>query len=257
VAAIFDTAKQTIMRYSASTIALCIALLWFTSCKKEKDGPQPPSGPPPAAITVTDVDGNIYSTTTIGGQVWMAEDLRTGTYNDGTPIPNLTEGWPWVQATAGAWCYYENDSSHGTIYGKLYNWYAAAHPMICPEGWHVPTDADWQQLEATLGMPTNFLGQIGYRGAAQNVGGKMKATSLWVGPNLGATNESGFSGLPGGSRYDNGEFVGQGEDGRWWSASEEGLDDEAWDRILSSNGASIGRHYISKRNGFCVRCVRD
>lgn len=89
----------------------------------------------------------------------MAEDLRTGTYNDGTSIPNLTEGWPWVQATAGAWCYYENDSSHGTIYGKLYNWYAAAHPMICPKGWHVPTDADWQLMEAALGMPADELDQ--------------------------------------------------------------------------------------------------
>jgi len=244
------------MLHPASAFALSAALFFITACKKDKDDPHPKPTPPSAVITVTDIDGNTYSTVTIGSQVWMAENLRTTKYRDGTTIPHVAEVGAWVQLTTDAWCHYENNGSLDTIYGKLYNWYAAANPMICPLGWHVPTDAEWQQLEAILGMPTGILDQIGYRGALQNVGGKMKATTLWIGPNIGATNESGFSALPGGGRLYNGEFGGQGQDGAWWSGSEEGLD-EAWDRVVNSNGAGIGRHYNSKRDGICVRCVRD
>ena len=187
----------------------------------------------------------------------MAEDLRTGTYNDGTPIPNLTEGWPWIQTTAGAWCYFENDSSHGTIYGKLYNWYAAAHPMICPEGWHVPTDADWQLMEAALGMPADELDQEGPRGHWQNVGGKLKATTLWLTPGAGATNESGFTGLPGGGRYvPNADFNYMSVIGNWWSASERDPE-HAWARYLFDADQSFQRGRERKEAGYCIRCVRD
>jgi hypothetical protein len=123
--------------------------------------------------TVTDIDGNVYRNVQIGGQCWMAANLKTTRYRDGTIIPNVTGNSAWTQLTTGAWAHYENSASYENPYGKLYNWYAAANPNICPQGWHVPTDSEWQQLESALGMPGSELGQIGYRGSSQNVGGKM------------------------------------------------------------------------------------
>jgi uncharacterized protein (TIGR02145 family) len=207
--------------------------------------------------TVTDIDGTTYQTVIIGNQEWMAENLRTATYNDGAPIPHVTGNSAWSQLSTGAWSNYQNNAANDAIYGKLYNWYAAANPNICPQGWHVPTDAEWQQLESALGMPSNVLGNTGSRGAAQNVGGKMKATTLWNSPNNGATNESFFSGLPGRFRDgSNGNFYGLGTNGYWWSASESGAEN-AWYRYLSFNNAGVGRAYGNRRNGFCLRCVRD
>ncbi|MBK8227006.1 MAG: fibrobacter succinogenes major paralogous domain-containing protein [Flavobacteriales bacterium] len=206
--------------------------------------------------TVTDVDGNVYRSVRIGGQCWMAENLKTTRNNDGTDIPNVTDGAAWSQLSSDAWCYY-NNSPASAIYGKLYNWYVATNTNICPQGWHVPTDAEWQQLELTLGMPAGEVSNTSFRGAAQNVGGKMKATTLWVAPNTGATNESGFSGLPGGFRTNaNGAFNYLGNAGFWWSVSESGAED-AWYRTLDGNDAGVYRFNSAKRDGFCLRCIRD
>lgn len=211
----------------------------------------------PESPTVTDIDGNVYRTVQIGGQCWMAEDLKTTRNNDGSDIPNVTDSVAWTQLNSSAWCNYENSSSYDAIYGKLYNWYAAASPNICPQGWHMPTDADWQQLEAALGMPANELGLTGYRGDDQNVGGKMKTTTLWNAPNTGANNQSGFTGRPGGSRqYNNGFFNYLGSFGFWWSASGAGAD-FGWSRGLNTDEARVSRFYNFKRNGFCLRCVMD
>jgi uncharacterized protein (TIGR02145 family) len=211
----------------------------------------------PVFGTMTDIDGNIYQTVIIGNQDWMAENLRTTRNRDGSTIPNVTDDTAWTQQNSGAWCNYQNISSNDATYGKLYNWYAAANTNICPQGWHVPTDAEWRQLEVALGMPTGELGQTGFRGDAQNVGGRMKTTSLWNSPNTGATNESGFSGLPGGYRIsDNGYFDSLGSNGYRWTASESGAEG-AWNRRLGNGNAGISRGYSSKRMGFCLRCVRD
>jgi len=211
----------------------------------------------PFLPSVTDIDGNTYPTVQIGNQCWMAGNLRTSTYNDGSAIPNVTGDTAWTQLNSGAWCSHQNDSSYDATYGKLYNWFAAANPTICPQGWHVPTDAEWQHLEAALGMPAGELAYTEWRGAAQNVGGKMKATILWFAPNTGATNESGFSGLPGPVRSGStGAFAGLTAAIYWWSASER-FAESAWERHLEYNKAGINRSSPGKSNGFCVRCIMD
>jgi uncharacterized protein (TIGR02145 family) len=192
--------------------------------------------------------GYTYASVVLGnGQEWMAENLRTTTYANGDPIPNVTDNGAWTQLTTGAWAYYENNVSYENPYGKLYNWYAAADPRnVCPAGWHVPTDAEWAVL-------TDYLG-------GENVsGGKMKSTGTqyWNAPNSGATNESGFSGLPGGYRLSlNGNFNSLGNLGYWWSASESDAE-LAWYRLLDYTNAVISRVNFYKRLGFSVRCLRD
>lgn len=199
----------------------------------------------PESPTVTDIDGNVYRNVQIGGQCWMSENLKTTRNNDGTDIPNVTDDVVWTQLNSGAWCNYDNSPGNDATYGKLYNWYAAANPNICPQGWHVPTDAEWTVL-------TNYLG------GESVAGGKMKAVSpLWSAPNTGATNESGFSGLPGGGRlYYDGYVYYLGFNGFWWSASESG-GESAWYRALDYYDAGIYRNTNTRRHGFCLRCVRD
>ncbi len=206
--------------------------------------------------TVTDIDGNTYQTVLIGEQVWMAENLRTSNYANGDPILQVTDSIAWIQLDSGAWSNFDNNSDLDTLYGKLYNWYAVADSELCPQGWHVPTDAEWQQLEAALGMPAGELGLLSYRGGAQNVGGKIKVTTLWNTPNAGATNEIGFSGLPGGLRWNSGDFSTLGDNGHWWSISESSAA-SAWSRGLSYVNAGIVRSNPDKKSGVSVRCVRD
>jgi uncharacterized protein (TIGR02145 family) len=208
--------------------------------------------------TVTDIDGNTYQTVLIGAQEWMAENLRTGTYANGDPIPNVTDNTAWSQLGSGAWSNYLNNTANDATYGKLYNWFAATDPRnVCPQGWHLPTDAEWQELELVLGMPPGEVNSTSWRGLAQNVGGKIKATTLWNAPNNGATDESAFSGLPGGYRDgNNGLFTVLGISGYWWSATQSGVE-VAWYRTLIHNGAGARRDDYLERGGFCLRCVRD
>jgi uncharacterized protein (TIGR02145 family) len=186
----------------------------------------------------------------------MAENLRTTKYRNGDPIPNVTDGNQWGGLTTGAWAHYDNKASYENTYGKLYNWYAVADPRnVCPTGWHVPTDGEWNTLVGYLD-PAYDPGAIGSQSAE---GGKMKSTGTqyWQAPNEGATNESGFSGLPGGDRdgyY--GTFGNLGNFGNWWSASESGAED-AWDRSVDDSVADVYRTDDDKRSGFSVRCLRD
>ncbi|MCP4090659.1 MAG: hypothetical protein GY746_12865, partial [Gammaproteobacteria bacterium] len=196
--------------------------------------------------SVTDIDGNTYNTVVIGTQEWMAENLRTTKYQNGDAIPNVTEGNEWVYLTTGAFCWYDNDNQHENIYGKLYNWYAVAdNRNICPTGWHMPIDAEWTVLTDYLG------GDI-------IAGGKMKevGTTHWSSPNEGATNSSGFSGLPGGYRNYNGNFTSLGFSGNWWSATEDDAS-TAWYRYLDYYLANVFRFYNGKEDGLSCRCVRD
>lgn len=200
----------------------------------------------PTFGTVTDIDGNVYQTVIIGTQDWMAENLRTTRYHDGSIIPNVTDSVAWTQLSTGAWCNFDNNPGYDATRGKLYNWWVAANPFICPLGWHVPTDAEWTIL-------TDYLG--GHLVA----GGKVKAVSpLWLQPNNGATNESGFSGIPGGYRYHyQGIFMGLSTSGRWWSATEDWTQERAFYRSLNSGNAVVTRYGEYKRDGNCLRCVRD
>lgn len=199
-----------------------------------------------ATPTVTDVDGNVYHTVQIGTQLWMAENLRTTKYNDGTPIPILVD---YTSTPTPGYCWFLNDSiAYKKTYGALYNWYAVNTGKLAPIGWHVPTNDEWIIL-------SNFLG-----GDAVS-GGKLKSTIGWKSPNTGATNSSGFSGLPGGFRnilsFGIAEYYGY-----WWSATE--CDAKwVWDRHLSYNDSLLVRDYdlshSQSMKNFCssVRCVKD
>jgi uncharacterized protein (TIGR02145 family) len=181
----------------------------------------------------------------------MAENLKTTIYRNGDAIANVTGENQWVNLETGAWCYYDNNSQYNCPYGKMYNWYAVADSRnVCPTGWHVPTDAEWTTLTSFLGGETV-------------AGGKLRSTGLqyWVSPNQDATNESGFSGLPGGYRYIFGTFNYFGYYGSWWSSTE--IDTgTAWYRLLLFNDGSVYSTEASsygnfKHRGFSVRCLRD
>ena len=208
--------------------------------------------PCPGTPTITDIDGNVYNTVQIGNQCWMKENLKTTTYRNGTAIPNVTDDNTWMNLTTGAYAWYDNDISWKDSYGALYNWYAVVDSKgLCPAGWHTPTDSEWIIL-------TDYLG------GESIAGGKMKSTRTesdahpwWILPNTGATNESGFSGLPGGYRGSLGSFSTLGRHGNFWSSSEDSSI-FAWYRYLFYNSSSVYRAPRRlKPDGFSVRCLRD
>jgi uncharacterized protein (TIGR02145 family) len=214
---------------------------------------------------VTDNDGNSYNVIEIGTQVWMKENLKAIHYADGTALVNgMGVGDISGDYTTKYWFIYVDNPSNKDTYGLLYTWAAAmngasssdANPSkvqgVCPTGWHLPSDAEWKQLEMHLGMSQAEADRKGWRGTDE--GGKLKetGTTLWVSPNTGATNESGFSGLPGGYRYSAGPFFNIGYFGYWWSSLE-----DAFYRDLNYNLTSIYRYDTSKDWGFSVRCLRD
>ena len=206
---------------------------------------------------LTDIDGNTYLTIKIGEQWWMAENLKVTRYRNGDPIPNVTDESAWSDLTTGAYCSYENDPANAETYGYLYNWYAVNDPRgLAPEGWHVPTDAEWKQLEMSLGMSQSQADDVGWRGTDE--GGKLKETGTahWKSSNEGATNESGFSALPGGGRYGNGRFLNAGDGAFFWSSTEINRN-YVWLRGLGYGDSHFNRSYNDLQNGFSVRCVRD
>lgn len=192
---------------------------------------------------LTDIDGNIYKTVQIGNQIWMAENLRVSRYRNGDLIPNVTDNEKWGEFETGAWCNYDNNPNLNSEYGKLYNWYAVDDVRgLAPEGWHTPSDDEWQQL-------------IEYLGGVDGAGGKLKeaGTNHWKEPNEGGTNENSFSALPGGIRYREGAFVDHGYYGHWWSAS---ANDTSY-CYMTFVKTTVGSGNGDKYSGFSVRCLRD
>ena len=182
----------------------------------------------------------------IGNQIWMKKNLDVTIYRNGDPIPQVKDPKKWDELKTGAWCYYDNDSLNGKVYGKLYNWYAVNDPRgLAPAGWHIPGDKDWDELDIELG---------GYKIA----GSKMKESGAthWLAPNTGATNSSGFTGLPGGYRYLNGKFYDLGVSASWWNTAEANAT-SAWAHGLSYDSEMAGGDGGYKLNGFSVRCVKD
>ncbi|MFC2131722.1 FISUMP domain-containing protein, partial [Bacteroidota bacterium] len=196
----------------------------------------------------------------IGDQKWTVCNLNVSRYSNGEIIPQVTDSAEWANLTTGAWCYYNNDTSNGECYGKLYNWYAVNDPRgLAPHGWHIPTDDEWKELEIFLGMSISEANREGEnRGTVE--GGKLKEAGIihWGDPNTGATNSSGFSALPGGWRYVTSEFDWINNYAYFWSASaKETSNDRAWTRFIDKDHSTIHRYGNLKRHGFSVRCIKN
>ena len=212
-----------------------ILILSF-SCSKKND----------LVTSVTDQDGNVYNTVTIGTQVWMTENLRVTRYNDGTDIPLVSESGNWVNLITPGYCWYNDSITYKNRYGAMYNWYAVNSGKLCPNGWHIPTLEEWTTLTA-------------YLGGLPIAGGKLKESGNlhWNLPNTDATNVSKFTGLPGGYRnYNGGAFLSLNIGGTWWSSTSD-TSSASWSIavVYDSSHALL----ISNNNnyGISVRCVKD
>jgi uncharacterized protein (TIGR02145 family) len=219
---------------------------------------------------VTDIDGNVYPTVVVGDQTWMARNLAVSRFPDGTPVQFLPEDmwWDSLRVDEKGFCYYNNSTSNRNTYGALYSWSAAVNGLdsvnpelvpiqgVCPDGWHLPSDGDWKELEIFLGMTTLAADSTGWRG---DMGGKLKSTGrdYWLIPNKGATNETRFSALPAGDRFPKGDYFNLHYSTFFWTSTN--YDREyAWARALGYYVTSMYRgHQDSKEFGFSVRCVRD
>jgi uncharacterized protein (TIGR02145 family) len=225
---------KSLVRLTCLVFIILISILY--SCKKED-------------LLIKDIDGNVYHTVTIGSQVWMKENLNTTRYRNGDLIGTTSpatldltnENAPEYQ-----WAY-DSSESNATAYGRLYTWYTVADSRkICPADWHVPSDEDWKALTTYLGTDYFYWG------------GKLKETGTthWRSPNEGATNESGFTGLPGGERFYKGRFEVIGDMGFWWSATESDSENAFYRGLQYISPNLIGVVY-KKRDGYSVRCIKD
>ena len=198
--------------------------------------------------TVTDIEGNVYKTITIGYQTWMAENLRTTKYNDGTTIREVSgfSGWSFVGDSIPAFCWYYGDLNYKNVYGALYNGNAVNTNKLAPLGWHVPTKKEI----ATL---------IDYMSGKKNAGPRLRESGLshWASLGVEGNNVSGFTALPGGARHGNIEYSSQGKIGSWWSSTIE----------KSVNGDRNSYFFITcfdadtssclPVSGLSVRCIKD
>jgi uncharacterized protein (TIGR02145 family) len=195
---------------------------------------------------MSDIEGNTYRTVRIGEQTWMAENLRTTQYRDGSSIPQVPDGAQWAALRSGAWASYDNNASYIATDGLLYNGFAVTDQRgLCPEGWRLPSDGDWTALATHLG------------GDAE-AGGKLKSTGIdrWTKPNAGATDESGFGGHPSGYRYKNGQFDHLGSGGYWWSSTAP-TDSTLGYRALHYDYADVMGNISPITTGYAVRCVME
>jgi uncharacterized protein (TIGR02145 family) len=201
----------------------------------------------PANISnqLTDLDNNTYKTVTIGTQVWMAENLRTTKYNDGTSIPNEADNVHWPKLTTGAWCYYEGIAGLQNTYGMLYNGFAVRTDKLCPTGWHVPSDSTWTVL-------TDYLAANGHIGTEGTV---LKTTSGWSSSGNG-TDVYAWNGVPSGVRRNDGIFYNAGNNGYWWSSTHY-YSQELWGRSLDSSNDIVTRKADFNNFGNSVRCLKD
>jgi len=242
-----------------SLIMTGLLFLFANSCKKESTRPS----------SATDVDGNVYRAITIGSQTWMIENLKTTKYNDGTPIPNVTDPVAWSNLSTPAYCWFNNDAgTDGATYGALYNWYTVNTNKLCPTGWHAPSDAEWVILE-------NYLISHGYnydttttgdRDSNNGIAKAMASASGWnLYPETGAVgstdyptkrNATGFNALPGGYRLSDGSFLDIGNYGYWWTSSESDAND-ANSRFIYYVYSGVTRDSKNKKAGFSVRCILD
>ncbi len=206
---------------------------------------------------ITDIDGNTYPTIISDcGQTWTAKNLNVSRYRNGELIPQVTDPSQWSNLTTGAWCYSNNVTANSTIYGKLYNWYAVNDPRgLAPSGYHVPSDGEWNKLVKCIDQ---FADTTITQNQSTIAGGAMKEAGLthWLSPNTGATNSSGFTGLPGGTRNAGGSFGTFGGNGFWWTSTDISYN-YALFRYLDRFYDNMFRNDNIKTIGFSVRCIKD
>ena len=200
------------------------------------------------AQSITDMDGNTYTTVKIGTQTWMGQNLNVSKFRNGDPIPEANTDEAWEKASMEkkpAWCYYENLTEYGTAYGKLYNWFAVNDKRgLAPKGWHISSEEEWNTLAQTLG---------GAALAGKKL--KEKGADHWKTPNKDATNESGFTATPSGLNYSFGSFVSFETKAYWWTTTEDG-DDTAIVFSLSHDSNELFNLFLNKGVGLSVRCVK-
>lgn len=203
---------------------------------------------------LTDIEGNLYNTVLVGTKLWMAENLRATRLNDNIQISQITDDALWVATSNPAYCWYDNNVAFRPTYGALYNWFTVNTGKLCPAGWHVPTDEEFNALEIALGMAAEQADLWGWRGTDH--GQKMKTQTGWD-ENGNGTNSSGFTALPGGYRYGaDGRFFLQTTITYWWSATEHDAD-RGWYRRLDSSSSQVYRASTSKKGGKYIRCVKN
>gem|GEM_PF-2124961 len=194
--------------------------------------------------TTADIDGNQYPIFQIGRNIWMAGNLRVTRFNNGDQITEIIKDEKWSNTRKAAWSMYDNSLKYGKPLGYLYNGNAALDERnICPSGWHVPTDSDWENLIKTLGGP-------------KEAGIKLRATKGWL-PTMNGTNVSGLKLLPSGSRNENGQFYGAGKVGVWWSSTNDLSGVKLFTRTLSNDKQEVIKFAANPKIGAYVRCIRD
>jgi len=224
-------------------------------------------------LILVDRDGNTYKTVTTGTQIWMAENLKTTRYNDGTTIPIVTDNMTWINLTTPAYCWFSNNENAKTIYGAIYNWYVVNTGTLCPGGWHVPSDAEWTTLELFLqNNGFNYDGTVDMdydRMTNDKIAKSLASETYWAEStekgSIGNTdypvyrNKSGFNALPSGFREYYFGFGGLGESGMWWSATEdtEFNSNYCWYRQIHYDRSLVRRDHGRKVEGAAIRCVRD
>jgi uncharacterized protein (TIGR02145 family) len=223
-----------------------ISVLLSASCKKDDSN-----------TTVTDIDGNTYKTITIGKKVWMAENLKTTKFRDGSAIELVSDKNQWEVLTTAACCWYDNSNSNKITFGGLYNGYAVKDSRgLCPAGWHVATDDEWINIELSQGLLQAESYNLGDRGVTENVGGHLKSTSTWDSPNSGADNKSGFSALGSGYRRETGDFEWIGQWAGFYAST--GPDaDHLYRRYLGYDYKGTSRSSYILNYGYSIRCVKD
>lgn len=202
---------------------------------------------PMSGTGVFDFEGNFYTTIILENeQEWMAENLKSRVFSNGDSVQNLTQNNAWQVANTAAYSAYNESGTISAIYGNLYNWFVTIDERnVCPSGWHVPNDNEW----------TDYSDLLGGNGVA---GGKMKIqdTLFWKAPNLGATNESLFSGLPAGCRYNGGNFANIEKYAYWWTSTQ--LDNQfGWYRSTNYLSDNLVKNYETKQAGYSIRCLKN
>lgn len=214
-------------------------------------------------VECKDADGNYYATVKIGSQVWMAENLKTTKYNDGTDINLITGKTAWNNNIQPAFCWYNNDmTSYKNLYGGLYNWFTVKTGKLAPKGWHVASDEEWVTLENYLiANGYNYDGTVVENKVAKSLAGNFHWSNNTkdgtVGNNLKLNNSTGFGGLPGGNRSASGTFYDIGSYGGWWNSSNGSSTYSGWNRALYVNYNYLVRYTGSGSAGFSIRCVKN